>query len=110
MCVECPTGWFVYAGHCYVISGLTENWANSEVWCNTYGANLLEIKDADEYNITYSFYLLNGANRNVWVGAKSASNFDFRWSLDNSFLIRNSSFWCSNEPSNSDNDGCTSML
>ena len=115
VCIQCPVGWTVYYGHCYYVNTNPMSWNNAWAWCLSQGADFMEVRNQNEYNLLYNFYIQYANGGNLWVikiyktkivpayipifkiGAAetiSQTVFDFRWTHDNSSLSQASSWWC----------------
>ena len=56
VCIQCPAGWTVYFGHCYYVNITPKSWSNALAWCLSQGADLMEVRNQNEYNLLYNFY------------------------------------------------------
>ncbi|XP_071814225.1 C-type mannose receptor 2-like [Apostichopus japonicus] len=46
--VQCPFGWLTVAGKCYFQAGGIFKWLEAEIYCNSFGGNLLVVDSEDE--------------------------------------------------------------
>ena len=67
VCIQCPVGWTVYFGHCYYVNTNPKSWSDALAWCLSQGADFMEVRNQNEYNLLYNFYLQYASGGNLWV-------------------------------------------
>ena len=88
----CKPGWSYFGGICYATSHSCKNWTEAQQTCQTYNANLINVKNQEE-NV-YVQHRLNGAKG--WIGLSDRdSEGTFVWS-DNQ--PNNFTYWAKNQP------------
>lgn len=100
----CKPGWSYFGGICYATSHSCKNWTEAQQTCQTYNANLINVKNQEE-NV-YVQHRLNGAKG--WIGLSDRdSEGTFVWS-DNQ--PNNFTYWAKNQPNNLKNEDCVHTL
>ncbi|XP_065665791.1 uncharacterized protein LOC136087256 isoform X2 [Hydra vulgaris] len=101
---KCADGWLEYGSYCYLFNSeqQNKNWKDSLLTCQSYGGNLLSIKDEGE-----NLFILNQLKTNAmknnpyWIGlSKLNGERKFMWSDNTSLLFV---YWKANEPNNYNN-------
>jgi hypothetical protein len=65
--VSCPSGWIIYNNHCYYVNTNPLSWYDANAWCNSYGADLMTIRNDAEYQVLYNFYNIYTPGAYLWV-------------------------------------------
>ena len=100
----CKPGWSYFGGICYLTSQSCKNWTEAQKTCQTYSANLINVRNQEE-NV-YAQHRLNGAKG--WIGLNDRdSEGTFVWS-DNQ--PNNFTYWAQNQPNNFNNEDCVHTL
>jgi hypothetical protein len=66
-CLECPPGWIVFLNHCYVYQSASLTWHGARSTCRSFGADLVTIRDAQDYAVVEQFYTQNTNFLQLWV-------------------------------------------
>ena len=68
-CVQCPAGWQIYYNHCYYVGTTAMTWDNALAECQKYGATLMVVRNQQEYNLLYNYYLQYANGGWLWVSS-----------------------------------------
>ena len=76
--LDCPRGWYLYAGYCYTVSNKSYDFDDTEWDKGCSSKSLVSINSPHEQAFVLS--LLAGKDSDVWIGLTRRRNTDeFRW-------------------------------
>ncbi|KAL3969673.1 prickle [Sarotherodon galilaeus] len=89
----CPTGWKMFSGVCYFLSGTSGIWDEARRDCRDKGADLVVIESPEEQN-----FLTTIINDNTWIGlTDNGMEGQWKWVDGTPLTLAN---WATNEPNN----------
>jgi hypothetical protein len=72
-CVVCPANWILNGVYCYFYNTNARNWFDARTWCNSQGANLLNLRSQSDFEFFRPFHAANG---DIWVLLNLDSSLD----------------------------------
>ncbi|KAF3707069.1 C-type lectin domain family 4 member E [Channa argus] len=101
--ITCPLGWNLFSNSCYFISTVSNNWPESQNFCQTQGAHLAIIHTAEEQTFVWNL-LPRGHWNAYWFGITDEHTEDqWKW-VDGTPLV--GGFWEVGEPNNHIDEDC----
>ncbi len=66
---ECPSGWQLFEGRCYLLVESSATWADAEKDCNYKGGHLASVHSDDENSFIQSL----NSSAYLWIGGTDAA-------------------------------------
>ncbi|XP_078374843.1 asialoglycoprotein receptor 2-like [Oculina patagonica] len=103
---QCPPTWSAYEGSCYKLFTDEKDWNSAKAFCNTEGAQLVKIENANENDFIKREFLIGKAD--YWIGLTDAET-ENDWEWTEGCKLTGYTNWRAGQPSNKNEQDCVAI-